>query len=64
MPVLHPRASSSAVSPALVGSLVAGLLEVLSGVPDQWRARGRWFPLVFVVAVATVRALAGVSSFR
>jgi predicted transposase YbfD/YdcC len=57
MPVSHARVSSSAVSPA-------GLLEVLAQVPDPRRRRGRRFPLVFVLAVTAVCALAGARSFR
>jgi len=58
MPVSHARISSSAVS------LAPGLLEVLARVPDPRFRRGRRFPLVFVLAVAVVCALAGARSFR
>ena len=64
MAVSHARVSSPAGSPASGDGQVSGLLEVLAGVPDPRRRRGRRFGLVFVLAVAVVCALAGARSFR
>lgn len=41
-----------------------GLLEVLAGVPDPRRRRGRRYALVFMLAVAVTCVLAGARSFR
>jgi hypothetical protein len=46
------------------GGSVPGLLEVLARVPDPRCRRGRRHGLVFLLAVATVCALAGARSFR
>src|ERR1700689_4121103 len=64
MSVLHARVPSSAGSAASEGERVPGLLEVLAQVPDPRRRRGRRYGLVFVLAVATVCALAGARNFR
>jgi len=62
--VSHARVPSSADSAAPAGERVPGLLEVLARVPDPRRRRGRRYSLVFVLAVATVCALAGARNFR
>jgi hypothetical protein len=62
--VSHARVPSSADSAAVAGDRVPGLLEVLAQVPDPRRRRGRRYSLVFVLAVATVCALAGARNFR
>jgi predicted transposase YbfD/YdcC len=62
--VSHARVPSSADSAAVAGERVPGLLEVLAQVPDPRRRRGRRYSLVFVLAVATVCALAGARNFR
>jgi predicted transposase YbfD/YdcC len=46
------------------GRSVPGLLEVLAGVPDPRKARGRRYLLTFVLAVAVACALAGARNFR
>jgi DDE_Tnp_1-associated len=43
---------------------VPGLLTVLALVPDPRKPRGRRYPLVFLLAVATVCILAGAKTFR
>ena len=58
------RVPSSAHSAAPAGKRVPGLLEVLAQLPDPRRRRGRRYSLVFVLAVATVCALAGARNFR
>lgn len=50
-------------SAAPAGERVPGLLEVLAQLPDPRRRRGRRYSLVFVLAVATVCALAGARNF-
>jgi predicted transposase YbfD/YdcC len=64
VPVSHARVTPSAVSPARPQGQAPGLLAVLSQVTDPRQRRGRRFPLVFVLAVAVVCALAGARSFR
>ena len=64
MPVSHARIPPSADSAACAGGQVPGLLRVLAQVPDPRRRRGRRYGLVFVLAVATVCALAGARNFR
>jgi hypothetical protein len=49
---------------APAGERVPGLAEVLAQLPDPRRRRGRRYSLVFVLAVATVCALAGARNFR
>ena len=63
MSVSHARVPSSADSAAPAGERVPGLLEVLAQVPDPRRRRGRRYSLVFVLAVATVCALADARNF-
>lgn len=64
MPVSHARMTPSADSACCGGGQVPGLLEVLAQVPDPRWKRGRRYGLVFVLAVATVCALAGARNFR
>src|SRR5262249_47663527 len=42
---------------------ISGLLEMLKNVPDRRGARGRIYPLSFVLGVSLVATLAGVSNF-
>src|SRR5262249_35815339 len=43
---------------------ISGLLEMLKNVPDRRGARGRIYPLSFVLGVSLVATLAGASNFR
>lgn len=58
----HITAVTSAIKDA--AGKVPGLLAVLALVPDPRKPRGRRYPLVFVLAVAAVCALAGARTFR
>jgi predicted transposase YbfD/YdcC len=64
MPVSHAPVPSRAPGAAVGRERVPGLLAVLAQVTDPRQRRGRRFPLVFVLAVAVVCALAGARSFR
>ena len=60
MPVSHARVSTMAST----DDELPGLLEVLAGVPDLRRRRGRRYTLVFMLAVAVACVLAGAKNFR